>query len=125
FRRTRRTHYGSTVLLGRGLRHRKDRDEYAAFGFGIELNTTIGQSEQRMILAYTDVLACMPLRPALARENIAGEHALAAEQLETKPLARRVAAVSRRSACFLVSHNAVPKSLSLYSDSVTESSHKY
>ena len=92
--RHRRTHYGSTVLFGRGLRHRKDGYEHAAFGFGVEFHATIGESEQGMILADADVLARMPLCAALARENIAGDDALAAEQLDPKPLARRVAAVS-------------------------------
>ena len=81
------SHYGSTVLLGRGLRHRKDGDEHAAFGFGIELHATVDESEQGVVLADADVLAGMPFGAALARQNIAGDDALAAEQLDAKPLA--------------------------------------
>src|ERR1700754_496438 len=62
--RHRRTHYGSTVLFGRGLRHRKDGNEYAAFGFGIKRDATFSEGEQRVILANADVLAGMPLGPA-------------------------------------------------------------
>ena len=74
--RHRQTHYGSTVLLCRGLRLRKDGDEHAAFGFGIELHATVDQSEQGVILAHADVQAGMPLGAALARENIAGDGTL-------------------------------------------------
>ena len=52
---------------------RKDGDEHAAFGFGIELDATVDQGEQGVILADADVLAGMPLGAALARENIAGD----------------------------------------------------
>jgi hypothetical protein len=58
-----------------------------------------------VILANADVLAGMPLGPALARENVAGYGHLAAEQLDAKALPSRVTAVPGRSACFLVSHN--------------------
>jgi hypothetical protein len=67
----------------------------------------------------------MPSGAALTRENIAGNGGLAAEHLHAQALARRVAAVPGRSACFLVSHSLVPNSLTLYRDSATESSHKY
>src|SRR6478672_6531331 len=50
----------------------------------------------------------MPLGAALARNNIAGEHALAAENLQPEPLAIGVAAVAGGAACFLVSHNKCP-----------------
>src|ERR1700754_2823965 len=69
--RHRRTHYGSTVLFGRGLHRRKYRNEDAAFGFGIERDATFSQGEQRVVLANANVLAGMPLGSALARENVA------------------------------------------------------
>src|SRR4051794_37504936 len=97
-------HYGSTVLLGRGLRHRKDGDVHAAFRFGIELHAAIDLGEQSVILAYAYVQAGMPLGAALARENIAGKCGLAAKQLHAQALSARVATVPRRSACFLMSH---------------------
>jgi hypothetical protein len=67
----------------------------------------------------------MPGGAALTRDNVAGDALLVAEHLDAQALARRVAAVPGRSACFLVSHRTVPNSLSVYRDSVTESSHKY
>src|SRR5215831_10396922 len=98
------TSYVSSGLLGRSLRHRNDRDEGAVFGFRTVLDASVDQRKQRMVHTYADVLARMPLRAALTHENIAGKAALAAKQLHAKALARRVAAVSRRSACFLVCH---------------------
>ena len=47
----------------------------------------------------------MPTGPALARENVARQHNLAAERLHAEPLARRVASVPGRSACFFVRHD--------------------
>ena len=59
----------STVLLGRCLRHRNYRHEFAAFGFGSELNLSIDEREQGVILAQTDIAAGMPLGAALARDE--------------------------------------------------------
>ncbi len=84
----------STVLLGRSLRHRYNGHEGAAFSFRCELNLSIGEREQRVILAGADVTAGMPFGSALTRKNIAGEHDLAAGRLQAEPPARRVAAVS-------------------------------
>src|SRR5215471_469906 len=91
-------------LLCRSLRHRDHRYVGAALGFGLELHFSIGQCEQRVILAYAHVLAGVPLGAALARKDIAGEHHLAAEQFHAQAPARRIAAVARRTTCFLVSH---------------------
>src|SRR5258707_3221659 len=115
--------YLSTVLLGRSLRHRIDGYEDAAFGFGSVLDVSGNECKQRVILAHADVVAGMPLGAALAHENIAGKRVLAAEQLHAKAPARRIAAVARGSACFLVSHTDKSLSLSPYTDSATESSH--
>src|SRR5580704_11279586 len=81
----------TAVLLGRSLRHRNDRYVDAAFCFGTELNLSISQREQRMILAETHILAGMPLGAALAREDIAGHDRLPAEQLDAESTASRVA----------------------------------
>src|SRR5262249_2062412 len=91
-------------LFGRSLRHRLNRYENAAFRFGTELNVTVDEGEQRVVLAKADVLARMPLGAALARQNVAGQHLLAAENLQPEALTVRVAAVARGAACFLVSH---------------------
>jgi hypothetical protein len=50
----------------------------------------------------------MELGTALAANDVAGFDLLAAEHLHAEPLARRVATVARRTACFLVSHDLVP-----------------
>ena len=81
-------------LFGRSLRHRNDRYERAAFGFGTELNTTIDLCEQRVILAHPDVLPGMPLGAALARKDVAGDDMLAAEQFDAEAAARGIAAVT-------------------------------
>jgi hypothetical protein len=81
-------------LLGRCLRHRKYRYENAAFGFGTELKLAIDQRKQCVVFAEADVTAGMPLGAALARNNVAREDLLAAENLDPKPLAARVAAVA-------------------------------
>src|SRR5262249_10994256 len=81
-------------LLGRSLRHRKYRHEDTALGFGTELDTTVGERKQGGVVAQADVLAGMPLGAALARDDVAGEHLLAAEDLQAEPLAVGVAAVA-------------------------------
>jgi hypothetical protein len=112
-------------LLGRGLYHRKDGYEYAAFGFGIVLNATVDESEQGVVFADADILASVPFGAALTRQDIAGGDVLPAEQLHAEPPTLRVATVARRPACLFMSHGSIPNSVLLYSDSVTESSHKY
>src|SRR5262249_384295 len=81
-------------LLGHGLRHRQTRYEYPALGFGTELNATVDQREQGMVLGQADIGARVPLGAALARDDVAGEHVLAAENLQAEPLTVRVAAVA-------------------------------
>src|SRR5207247_4876306 len=111
-------------LARRGLRHRDYGYVGAAFGFGLELDSPVGQCEQRVILADAHVLAGVPFGAALARKDIAGEHRLAAEQFHTQATARRIPAVARGTACFLVSHEfAALLSSIFYPDSVTESYH--
>src|SRR3954468_20791760 len=95
-------------LFGRSLRHRLYRDENAALGFGTEFDATGGQREQRVVLAKADIWPGMPLGAALARNDVAGKHALAAENLQPEPLTIGVAAVAGGAACFLVSHNKCP-----------------
>src|SRR5262249_15678417 len=84
----------STVLLSRSLRHRQNRYEYPALGFGTELDATVDQREQAMVLGQADIGARVPLGAALARDDVAGKHVLAAENLQAEPLTVRVAAVA-------------------------------
>jgi hypothetical protein len=46
----------------------------------------------------------MELGAALTHENVARDNDLSAELLDAEPLTGTVAAVARRTACFLVSH---------------------
>src|SRR5579871_4616421 len=84
----------STVLLGCGLGHRYNRHEHAALGFGTELDATFDFREQRVVRAHADIEPRMPLRAALTRDDIARDDVLAAERLDAKALARRVAPVA-------------------------------
>src|SRR5215213_5005245 len=88
-----------SLLRGRGRRRRRLRRVYAyelaVTPLVLELHDAVDEREQRVVLAPADVLARLPLRPALAREDVAAEHALAAELLKPEPLRVRVAPVSR------------------------------
>ena len=81
-------------LFGCSLRHRANRYEDAAFGFGAELDLAVDEREQRVVLAQADIGAGVPLGAALARDDVAGEHVLAAENLQAEALTMRVAAVA-------------------------------
>src|SRR5271165_5629572 len=89
----------TAVLLGRSLRHRDNGYVGTTLGFCLELNSSIDQREQRMVPAETDILARMPLGAALARNDIAGDDRLPAEQLDAESTASRIAPVARRTAC--------------------------
>src|SRR5262249_12517198 len=95
-------------LFGRSLRHREYRHEDAALGFGPELDFAVGEREQRVVLGHADIGARVPLGAALARNDVAGQHLLAAENLQAEPLTVGVAAVAGSSACFLVSIGFIP-----------------
>src|SRR5262245_12315405 len=92
------TLFGS--VLGRGFHRHED----PPVAFGRELDVALGERKQRVIRAHADVRAGVPARAALAHENVAGQHALAAVAFNAKPPARRVAAVARGAACLLVCH---------------------
>src|SRR6202012_4456476 len=100
------TSYDLPYLLRGFLRHRKYGNKHAAFGFGTVLDVAIHQREQGVVFTQTHVLAGMPFRAPLARKNVAGDHLLAAKNLDPQPLTVRVAAVTRGSACLLVSHRS-------------------
>src|SRR5262245_26552754 len=84
----------STVLLSRSLRHRQNRYEHPALGFGTELDATVDEREQRMVLGQAYIGARVPLGAALTRDDVAGEHVLAGKNLHAEPLTVRVAAVA-------------------------------
>src|SRR4029079_18466744 len=75
-----------------------------AAGAGAEGDDAVGSGEQGVIAADADVGARIHLGAALADQDVAGQHLLAAEALDAQPLAVRIAAVARGAACFLVCH---------------------
>src|SRR5262245_55747667 len=81
-------------LFGRCFRHRLNRYEYAALGFGAEFDAPVDQREQGMVLGQADIGAWVPLGAALARNDVASEHLLAAENFQAEPLTMRVATVT-------------------------------
>src|ERR1700730_6019423 len=99
-------------LFGRGL-HRYYGDISAALGFGTVRHATVDQGKQRVIPAASDIFTRMPLGPVLPHDDVAGTTRLAAEQLDAETLARRIAAIARRCACFLVRHGDLPSGSSL------------
>ena len=61
--------------------------------------------EQGVIPAHTHIFAGVHAGTQLAYQNVAGQNGLTAEALDAASLARAVAAVARRTACFLMSHD--------------------
>src|ERR1043166_7364755 len=86
---------GSAVLLGRRLRDRHYGHVGAAFCFGTKRDLSVYECEKRVILAHSHIMAGVPFGAALARENVAGEDRLPAEQLHAEAPTGRVAAVAR------------------------------
>src|SRR6266436_469716 len=94
FNRTRRTHFVHR-LLDRRIRHRKNRYESAAVGFCTKHDMAFDLGEQGMIGTHADIKAGMPGGAALTRNDVAGNHVLAAVGLDPEPLARRITSVTR------------------------------
>src|SRR5688572_20514297 len=85
---------------------RVDADLVAALVLVLELHDAFDEREDRVVVAHADVGARMPLRSALADNDVAGDHALAAELLDAAVFRIAVAPVSRRADAFLMSHMA-------------------
>lgn len=69
-------------------------DEFAFLAFIFEFYEAFDKREQRVVLADADVIARLPFRAALTRQDIAAEDVFAAEFLKPEPLCVRIAAVS-------------------------------
>jgi hypothetical protein len=69
-------------------------DELAFAAFVFKFDDALDQGEERIVFAATDVVAGLPLGAALTCDDVAAEHALAAEFLEAQSLRMRIAAVS-------------------------------
>src|SRR5260370_5832711 len=82
-------------LLGRGFRHRNNRNEGAAVGFCTKLDMAFDLGEQSMVGAHADIKAGMPSGAALTRNDVAGNHVLAAIGLDSEALACGISSVSR------------------------------
>src|SRR5581483_1927136 len=82
-------------LFGRSVRHRAYRDERATVGFGLKFHATFDLGEQSVVGAHADIKAGMPGGAALPRDDVAGDHVLAAIDLDAKALALGIASVSR------------------------------
>jgi hypothetical protein len=76
----------SQTFLSSSLLRWINADELARPPFVFKLHNAIDQREQRIVLAAADVVAGFPLRATLPRDDVAAEHALAAEFLQTESL---------------------------------------
>lgn len=86
---------------------RIDRHEGSVFFTAGKNNSTIGQSEKRMVLADPNIAAGMVTGTALADDNITAGGQLATENFDAKPFAFGFAAVFGRTYTFFVSHDFV------------------
>src|ERR1700680_2068587 len=102
FNWTRRTHLVHR-LLGRGFGHRNNRHESAAVGFCTKLDMAFDLGEKSMVGAHAYIKAGMPGGAALTRDDVAGNHVLAAIGLDPEPLARRITPASRGITCLFCS----------------------
>ena len=74
------------------------------------------EREQRVVGADADVGARAHRGAALADQDVAGEHALAAELLHAQTLAVRIAAVTSTAACLFMCHVSAPTTSALSAD---------
>ena len=72
-----------------------DADLIAALAVVLELHDAVDESVDREISSKTDIAAGVPLRAALADDDVAGNDLLAAELLHAAVLWIAVASVSR------------------------------
>src|SRR5439155_27327755 len=76
-----------------------------------KLDRALVDRAQRVVAAHADPVAGMELGAALAHDDVAGNHDLAAELLDAEPPAGAVAAVARGAACLLMRHPKPPAPL--------------
>lgn len=69
-----------------------------------EVDATVTQSEQRVVLATTDVFAGMELRAALTNDDLARLDLLTGEHLHAQSFCVGIAAVTGRTETFLMCH---------------------
>src|SRR5271157_6630562 len=76
----------------------------ASVAFPLEGDLAGSGGEQRMVRTDADITPGVKLGSTLTHKNHAANHTLAAELLHAQASAVRIAAIARRTACFLVSH---------------------
>jgi hypothetical protein len=100
-----------TILFLRRSRGSRDlgihANKLAGTPLVFEFDYAGDHSEQRVILAAADILAGLPFRAALARQNIAAKDAFAPKLFQSQALGCRIAAITRRTYAFLMSHNNI------------------
>src|ERR1700761_4938384 len=69
------------------VRHREYRDERTTVGFSLKFHTTLDLGEESVVRTHADIKAGVPRGAALTRDNVAGNHMLAAIDLDAKALA--------------------------------------
>ena len=79
-----------------------DRAHLAILAHTLELDLAVDQSEQRIVLADTDVVARMDVRASLANENVASQNELTVCALGAEALGLGITTVLGRAAAFLV-----------------------
>src|SRR3569623_2733083 len=91
------------MLFGRDC-HNIDRHVLSALLAVVEADAAVGEREKRVGLAEAHVGARIDAGPALAHDDVAADHFLAAELLHAEATAGRITTVARATACFLVCH---------------------
>src|SRR6185437_5425359 len=76
-----------------------------------ERDDAIAGGEEGVVATDSDVLAGVHLGAALADQDVARQDLLAAEALDAEAPAVRIAAVTRRTACFFMCHRIAPVAL--------------
>src|SRR4051812_43804540 len=91
------------ILFG-GDCHNVDRHVLAALLAIVESDAAAGERKEGVILAEADIGARIDAGAALADDDVAADHFLAAELLHAEATASRITTVARATACFLVCH---------------------
>src|SRR3972149_2874598 len=86
---------------------RLHRDVDPALLLGRIFDLAIAEREQGVVPADADAVTVMPFGAALADNDVARKHALAARLLDPEPPPDRVAAVAGGAACFLLCHGCL------------------
>jgi hypothetical protein len=70
----------------------------------VEAHASIDERKNRVIPSESDILPRQEFCPALANDNVAGDHLFAAEFFDTQPFANAVPAILNAALSFFMSH---------------------